>query len=127
MKFLKALIFTVAFFFISTNAWALDLAWDHDDPANVGGYVIYYAPTDGSSGPYNIMVSDGMTMTVSIPDTHFEPNTEYTIYATAYNISGESEGSDSIVYTRHGWGPPADVSPIKLWIKPGKPNNTRRS
>jgi hypothetical protein len=110
----------------TSNAWAIDLAWDHDNPSNVTGYSIYYVPTDGSSGPYNISVSDGMTMTVTIPDTHFEPGLEYTIYATAYNLTGESDHSESITYTRTGWGPPADKPPAKLHIKPGKPKNPRK-
>jgi hypothetical protein len=124
-KFMSFILLAAALLFASP-ALAVDLAWDHDNPTNVTGYTIYYAPTDGSLGPYNITISDGMTMTVNIPDTHFKPNLEFTIYATAYNLTGESEHSDSITYTRHGWGPPPDSVPIKLWIKPGKPKNHRR-
>ena len=113
-------------FLFASSAWAtVDLAWDHDDPANVTGYTIYYESTDGSQGPYNISVTDGTVMTVSLPDDHFKPNLEYTIYATAYNISGESIPSISITYTRTGWGPPEDAPPINLWIKPGNPKNLR--
>jgi hypothetical protein len=123
---MKKMILVVMFvLFLFSNTWAVDLAWNHDDPVNVDGYIIYYAPTDGSLGPFTISVSDGMVMTVTIPQEHFQPNLEYTIYATAYNLSGESTSSNSITYIRHGWGPPADLPPIRLWIKPGNPNNLR--
>jgi hypothetical protein len=122
MKYLQMLLSLFFLVLFTSNAWAVDLAWDHDNPANVEGYIIYYAPTvPNANGDGYINISDGSIMTATIPDSHFEPNVEYTIYATAHNLTGESEGSDSIVYTRHGWGPPADMPPIKLWLKPGKP------
>ena len=124
MKFLKMLLVLVVVLF-SSSAWALDLTWDHANPANVTGYTLYYAPTDGSSGPYNISIQDGMVMTITIPENHFQPNVEYTIYATAYNLTGESAASDPVTYRRTGWGPPSDQPPIILWIKPGKPSGLR--
>jgi hypothetical protein len=125
MKFLKMLTIAVVLMFLAPCAWALNLAWDHDNPSNVTGYTIYYEATDDTLGPYNITISGGSVMTVTIPETHFKPNLEYTIYATAYNLTGQSEASESITYKRTGWGPPADLAPIELHIKPGKPKNHR--
>jgi hypothetical protein len=123
----KCLMFLMLMFVLimAAPAGAVDLAWDHDDPSSVSIYSIYYSTTEGSSGQGIITVSDGMVMTVSIPESHFQPNVEYTIYATAYNLSGESGPSNSVTYMRTGWGPPVDMPPIKLWIKPGNPNNLR--
>jgi hypothetical protein len=120
MRYLRMLLIAV-FVLFTSSALAVDLAWDHDDPANVTGYTIYYEPTDGSEGPYNVTVTGGEVMTVYIPGDHFKPNLEYTIYATAYNLTGQSDPSVPITYTRTGWGPPADKKPIVLWIKPGNP------
>jgi hypothetical protein len=125
MKFLKMLLVSVIVLFAS-SAWALTFAWDHDNPSNVLAYTLYYEPTIGSPGPDWASVSDGNVMTITIPDSHFEPNVEYTIYVTASNISGESDHSDSITYTRTGWGPKPDKPPAKLHIKPGKPKNPRK-
>jgi hypothetical protein len=118
---LLSLIFLVLF---TSNAWAVDLAWDHDNPAIVTGYTLYYAPTDAVpeiDGGHIFNINDGMVMLATLPEEHFKPGLEYTIYATAYNISGESDASESITYMRTGYGPPPNKPPIKLWIKPGKP------
>jgi hypothetical protein len=124
MKFLKRLLVVISLvLFMSSNGAALDLTWEHDNPSNVTGYTIYYGPIDESEGPYNITVIGGSVMTVSISGNHFKPNLEYTIHATAYNLTGQSEPSESIVYKRTGWGPPDNLAPVKLYIKPGKPKN----
>lgn len=126
MRYLRHLLVVLAITMFAANAPAIDLAWDHVDPAAVTGYTIYYAPVDGSLGPFNISVLGGEVMTLTIPDEHFQPNLEYVIHATAYNITGESGPSNTVFHTRHGYSAPPDNTPIVLWFKPGNSDNLHK-
>jgi hypothetical protein len=125
MKNLFIFLLFIVLVLFSTSAMAVDLAWEHDNPSNVNGYTLYYEASDGSGDKYLYTVGDGMTLTATLPDSHFKPGLEFTIYATAYNLDGESDPSNVITYKRTGYGPPPNKEPIKLWLRPGKPKNLR--
>jgi len=126
-KILLTLFILIFMILFSVSANALTLAWDHDTPADVVGYVLYYRATNGSLGPFNLTINGGDNMTIEIPTIEFKPNVEYTFTVTAFNDSGESEHSEPLMWTRHGWGPPSDNVSSETYVKPGNPNNLREN
>ena len=125
---MKTFLLSLILILVSTvSASALELAWDHVDsavPGVITGYVLYYAATDGSLGPFNRTILGGANTSVVIPTIEFKPNVEYTFTVTAFN-DFESDHSVPLMWTRHGWGPPVDNVSSEEYVKPGKPNNLR--
>jgi hypothetical protein len=98
MKFLKALIFMIVFFFAATSVYAVDLAWDvnSDNPI---GYTLYFNEKADTDTPYNLDPILHPTATASIPNDRFVPGKVYVFWVTAYNAEDESAPSNLVEWT----------------------------
>lgn len=97
------------------NASAANLVWDAST-GEVDGYIAYCS--DGVN-EYNLNVGNVTTVTDIENTFNLEPNTEYTFTVTAFNEYGESERSNTALYTWtiESFTPPEDyLPPEKVYI-----------
>jgi hypothetical protein len=113
---------------ISATAQAADLTWDYDAAQNsiTKGYTVYFS--DGTN-QYNKSflkeetVVDGAAQKVTEIESklNLKHGTQYSFSLTRYNDSGVSDPSNTALWTRLGYVPPADVLPV---APTGSPNQT---
>ena len=110
----KLFLAVVAFFFMVGMAQAATLQWDHD---GADGFIIYY--TDQTNNYNYNVVGDVRQCDTGL--LNLVPGVEYTFHATAYNSSGKSGPSNTVIHTRDVFSPPVDVLPAAS-PSPGDPS-----
>jgi len=99
------------------SANAASLAWTYTDSSNVTGWVCYYQATSDTSKTYSYTLNDPAARTLDISALQLIPGTEYNIWLTAYNTSGESGPSNTVDFTSPAFAPPPDSHPVTITIE----------
>ena len=108
---MKKLFIVLALCLFATNGYGLTATWNPSIGAD--GYILY-------------LEQDGVTRHFTIPGdaTEFQFSVapgRYECYMTAYNVAGESEKSNTVVYTLSPFVPPADDPPEPMPSAPEPP------
>jgi hypothetical protein len=93
-------------------AQAATVTWVHDG-VNTHGYTIYFWETATPGNVYNQSIVGNNVREMVIDDVYFAPNVEYSFMGRAYNGAGQSEPSNTAVWTRtvDAYDPPQDSLP----------------
>ena len=110
---MKILALIAGILLTASMACAATLQWDHD---GADGFIVYY--TDGTSN-FNYTVGDVRTCDTGL--LNLIPGVEYTFHVTAYNETAESGPSNTVIWTRTVFEPPANLLPV-VEDAPDNPN-----
>lgn len=118
----KALLGLLLFASLATNLLAFDytFAWDAPDPSEGGeplGYNLYVSVNGGQPVAYLADTVEPLTLTIS----GFNNGHQYYIWATSYNIWGESDRSNVVFIDTRRPGKPKQLHPVSPGADPARP------
>ena len=99
------------------------ISWDYPGDSaweDIVGYNIYYSNPAGDQFNKSLSKSDTSVNATRVlykginDKLHLQYDKEYTLVVTAFNANEESSKSNSVVYTREGYSPPADNLPVAV-------------
>ena len=100
------------------RTWGITLAWDPNTDSAIG-YIVYYQQT-GNDTTYSEVVQGRESTTITIDSCKFQPGSEYSFWATAYNNGGESGPSNTVTWTAPEFIPESNPAPVIINV-PGTP------
>lgn len=99
--FKTAALFLISGLLFAGSALAVDLEWDPNaDDQGVIGYYIYWQRSDGAGDIMQAQVDGRLNTHITIDDANFIYDIAYTMWATAFNTTEESDNSLPIEYAR---------------------------
>ncbi|MCP4585313.1 fibronectin type III domain-containing protein [Pseudoalteromonas sp.] len=100
MRYILSLLLVLVFTSITSGD---HLAWEAVPCAT--GYKVYF-------NEYSVILGD--VATCDIDTLNLVPGTEYTFSVTAFNAYGESEQSNSVIYTKDAYTPIEQLPPMVI-------------